>query len=68
MIILKHRWIYDDYSLIQHCQVCGCNRVKTPYPILYVYYYDGVLNPIKQKPNCNAHTSNIKSNLNKLTW
>ena len=66
MIGLKHRWSYDEYSLIQRCQVCGCNRVKTPYPLFYVYYYDGNLTPIKQKPNCNAQINILKSNLNKL--
>jgi hypothetical protein len=67
MIKLNHKWDYDYYSLIQRCQVCGCNRIKTPYPILYVYYYDGNLTPINKKPNCDAYMSNLKSNLNKLT-
>jgi len=68
MIELKHRWRkYQKYSLTQRCNVCGCNRVKTIYPLYYVYYYDGSLTPIKQKPNCNTYKYNQKSNLNKLT-
>ena len=59
-----HKWKGYSSDTIERCLHCNCNRIKSPHPILYVYYYDGYINPIIKKPNC---TESIKSNSNKLT-